>query len=184
MLSAQDPVTWNPARIAVAGVSGVGKTTLARSMAAALDIPHTELDSLFHGPNWEPLPDFEGSVAKLIAGPRWITEWQYSSARDPIVARADTLVWLDFPSRITMWRVIRRTVLRRVRREELWNGNIEPSLWTIWSDPEHIIRWAWGTRKNYRVLVPESAQRHPGLRVVRLRTPREARRWVAALPRS
>lgn len=39
-------------RIAVVGVSGNGKTTLARRLAATLDVPYTELDALNHLPGW------------------------------------------------------------------------------------------------------------------------------------
>ena len=40
-----------PARISVAGDSGSGKTTVSGAIAARLDLPHVELDDLFHGPN-------------------------------------------------------------------------------------------------------------------------------------
>ena len=30
----------------------------------------------------------------------------------------------------------------RLGRQVLWNGNIEPPLWTVFTDPEHIVRWA------------------------------------------
>src|SRR3954449_806769 len=42
-------------RIVVIGCSGSGKTTLAMRIAAQLDLPHVELDGLFHGPNWVPV---------------------------------------------------------------------------------------------------------------------------------
>lgn len=35
-------------RIAVIGVSGNGKTTFARRLAAELNVPYTELDALHH----------------------------------------------------------------------------------------------------------------------------------------
>ena len=43
-----------PRRIAVIGTSGSGKTTFARSVAAAVAAPHIELDAIFHQPNWVP----------------------------------------------------------------------------------------------------------------------------------
>ena len=30
-----------------------GKTSLARRLAAELNVPHVELDALHHGPNWD-----------------------------------------------------------------------------------------------------------------------------------
>lgn len=50
MLCADDPLPGRSGRVLVAGTSGAGKTTLARRTAAVLDIPHIELDALYHGP--------------------------------------------------------------------------------------------------------------------------------------
>ena len=42
-----------------------------------------------------------------------------------MLERADTVVWLDLPRRVWLPRLVRRTLRRVVRREELWNGNRE-----------------------------------------------------------
>ena len=182
MLSASQPLpSPPPRRILVAGVSGVGKTTLARRIGAALALPHTEIDALYHGPNWTPRAEFDAEVAALVATPEWVTEWQYSDARPLLAARADLLVWLDLPFRVTLARVIRRT-FRRVRTgETLWNGNVEPGLWHAFTAPEGIVVWSVRTRNNYRRRVPALMAEHPELVVVRLRSQREADGWVARL---
>lgn len=136
MLSARDPVTWSPRRIAVAGVSGVGKTTLAARIAQGVGAPHTEIDGLFHGENWTPRPQFDAEVEAITSQPAWVIEWQYPTARPVIAARADTLVWLDLPVRVALSRVIRRTFRRRRTREVLWNGNVEGPLTDFFTDPE------------------------------------------------
>ncbi|MEN3263973.1 MAG: hypothetical protein V7646_867 [Pseudonocardia sp.] len=51
-----------------------------------------------------------------------------------------TIVWLDFPRWRMCDQLVRRTVRRRLHRVELWNGNIEPPLWTVFTDREHILR--------------------------------------------
>ncbi|CAM3457694.1 AAA family ATPase [Nocardioides dubius] len=180
MLGADDPLPIRPRRILVAGVSGSGKTTLAARIADAVGSPHTEIDALFHGPDWTPRPEFLDDVAALIAQPVWVTEWQYASARALLAARADTLLWLDLPFRVTLWRVVRRTVRRSRRREVLWNGNVEPPLHSMLTDRDHIIRWAIRTRRKYPALVARAAAAHPGLVVVRLRSQREIDAWLAA----
>lgn len=178
MLSVSDPVTWNPRRIAVGGVTGAGKSTLARRLAVGLDLPYTELDSLYHGPGWVPRASFETDVAALVATERWVSEWQYRTVRELIVSRADTLVWLDLPARVTLSRVIRRTLRRRMRREVLWNGNVEPPLHTFFTDGDHILRYALRTRRKLKTWVPSLEAEFPALHVVRLGSGREVERWV------
>lgn len=146
-----------------------------------LHIPHTEIDSLFHGPNWEPRADFADDVDRLSSAPAWITEWQYSAVRRLLAGRADTLIWLDFPVPVSMGRLIWRTVRRRLRREELWNGNQEPPLRTMFSEQDHIIRWGWRTRHKLRDLVPTLEDKFPGLCVVRLSSPAEVEQWLGIL---
>lgn len=181
MLTAADPVDWQPRRILIAGVSGVGKTMLAARLSERLESPHVEIDALFHGPGWSRRHEFEADVAALAAGPSWITEWQYSGARELLASRADTLVWLDLPFAVTLLRVIRRTIRRSATRERLWNGNVEPGLWHAVSSPEGIIRWAIRTQHAYRSRVPAAADRHAQLHVVRLKSQREIDRWLAGL---
>lgn len=180
MLGAHDPLPARPRRVIVAGVSGVGKTTLAGRISDILDIPHTEIDGLFHGENWTPRESFLSDVRALVAGEAWVTEWQYSLARPLLAERADLLIWLDLPFlRVALPRVIRRTVRRRRRRQELWNGNVEPPLVTFFTNPEHIVRWAWSTRHTYRERVPRADAEHENLVVVRLRSQREVDAWLS-----
>lgn len=181
MRTVNEPITWNPQKITVAGASGSGKTTLCDRLAELLGIPRVEIDSLHHGPGWTRRPSFVADVEKFIAGPRWIIELQYREVRPMIVARADTLIWLDYSTSVQMSRLIRRTVSRRIRRTQLWNGNYEPPLRTCLTDDDHILRWGWRTRNKLKPVVPTLEDRFPGLTIVRLETPRETRRWMEVL---
>lgn len=179
MLSADDQLPIRPRRVLVAGTSGSGKTTLATTIAATLGLPRTEIDALFHGPAWAPRPTFESEVAELVAGPAWVIEWQYEAVRALLVDRAELLVWLDLSRSVVLASVVRRTLHRRFRGVELWNGNREPRLRTFFTDRDHIVRWAWATHRRSRERVLELHRRRPGLTVVRLTSRRDARRWVA-----
>ena len=180
MLRFDEPLPQRPRRVLVAGVSGSGKSTLAQRISALTELPYVELDALFHGPGWTPRAEFLDDVRGLIARDTWVTEWQYSTARPLLASRADLLVWVDPPFlTVTLPRVVRRTLRRRLRREVLWNGNVEPPLRTFFSDPEHIVRWSISTRNTYRVRVLAVERAYPHLTVVRLRSPREAGLWLA-----
>ena len=168
-------------RILVAGSSGAGKSTLARQLSRLLDLPYTELDALHHGPNWIPRPDFRSDVVELIAQPEWVTEWQYTSVKPLLVARADTVVWLDYRRPLVMWRVTTRTIRRKVRGEVLWNGNREPSLFHSFFHPMGVVPWSWRTHARNRREAVDLATTAPHLRVVRLRSPQAAAAWLRDL---
>ncbi|MFB9376719.1 AAA family ATPase [Kineococcus gynurae] len=174
-----DPLPADVRRVLVAGAPGAGKTTLARRIGAARNLPHTELDGLYHGPGWVPRPSFTADVDRFTAEPRWVTEWQYPVVRELLLQRADLLVWLDLPRALVVRRVVRRTLARRLDRQELWNGNQEPSLLTFLTDRDHIVRWSWRTQPRLAGKVERAAAEHPHLAVVRLRTPREVVLWSA-----
>ncbi|MEI3867484.1 AAA family ATPase [Microbacterium sp. CCNWLW134] len=179
MLAFDDPLPRRPRRVAVAGVSGAGKTTLAARIAEVTGAPHTEIDALFHGAGWTERPEFLDDVGRLVAGESWVTEWQYATARPLLTARADILVWLDLPYWSCVFpRVVRRTLRRRLRREELWNGNIEPALHTFFTDPEHIVRWSISTRHKYDERIPRLARDDTAPAVIRLRSQNEVDQWV------
>ncbi|MDP9984371.1 hypothetical protein J2W14_003796 [Pseudarthrobacter oxydans] len=81
--------------------------------------------------------------------------------------------------RVTLPRLVRRTIRRRLSREELWNGNIEAPLRTVLTDREHIVRWAIRSRRNYTAAVPRLIHDYPDLIAVRLRSPQEADAWLS-----
>jgi adenylate kinase family enzyme len=109
-LAWDDPLPGRPRRVLVTGTSGSGKTTFAAALSARLDIPHTDIDGLFHGPEWVPRPEFATDVAALAARDEWVTEWQYSGVRALLLARAELLVWLDLTRAAVLRQVVPRTL--------------------------------------------------------------------------
>ena len=166
------------------GCSGSGKTTLARSLAGALGVPHIELDAIFHQPGWTPLDDdtFRTRVTEATTPDRWVVDGNYSTVRDMVWERADTVVWFDLSFARTMARVIRRTVRRTVLRRELWNGNREPLSNLLSFDPKQsIIAWAASRHHTYRgrYTAAQADPRWRALTFIRLPTPAAVRRLVA-----
>ncbi|MFF5176281.1 hypothetical protein ACFY3U_27165 [Micromonospora sp. NPDC000089] len=115
---------------------------------------------------------------RFSAGSGWVTERQYDSVRDHLADLADLLVWLDLPRIIVMRRVVRRTLTRRLRRQRLWSGNVEPPLRTLLTDRDHIVRWAWKTHSTTAVRVADLLTRRPCLPIVRLRSSAATDHWL------
>lgn len=171
-------------RVIVVGTSGSGKSTMAQAIANRLGYPHTEIDSLYWEPNWQGAdPEtLKQRVAQTIAADCWVVDGNYSSVRDMIWRRADTLIWLDYPRWLVMSRIIRRTFKRMLTREQLWETGNRESLRNTFSK-DSVIVWAWTTynrrKREYPVLIAQPEYTH--LTVYRLHSPREADQWLAKL---
>jgi adenylate kinase family enzyme len=161
-------------RISVVGNSGSGKTTVARSIAVALGVPHLELDGVFHQPDWEPLDtdEFRRIVYEFTGADAWVVDGNYSAVRDIVWGRADTVVWVDPPRLRVMRQLVPRTFRRMATGTELWNGNRERWRY-LFKREESILLYAWTNHRRTRAKF-ESAQAEPTnahLTFVRLRTP-------------
>jgi shikimate kinase len=169
-------------RIVVIGVSGNGKTTLAKHAAAKLGVPHVELDRLMHLPGWTEASDeqFRASVDEATRGDGWVTCGSYENKLGTFLYdRADEVVWLDQPLPLVLTRLLKRTLRDIVTRRDMFNGNRQ-----TWSGAfggrdslfGYAIRMHFRRRKTW----PPYYAQFPDLSVVRLRSPREVERWFDA----
>ena len=173
-------------RVAIVGTSGSGKSTVGRAISTAIGADFTEMDAIFHQADWEPLPpaEFMRRIGGVAAGDRWVIDGNYSTVRPAVFARADTIVWLDLPRTVVMRQLIRRTLRRIWRREELWNGNRErwQNFFSLNPD-ESVIVWAWQKHAEYRstyaAAMTDPAHRH--LTFVRLRSRAEVTTFLAGI---
>ena len=168
----------------VIGTSGAGKTTIARKIDQTLGVPHVEFDAYRHGPNWTETPDdvFRERLRQALGGDRWVADGNYGVVRDVVWPRATTLVWLDYPIYVVMWRLFWRTIRRGVFRQELWNGNRERLWWHFFSR-QSLFLWALQTHWRRRRTLPSALAQpeHLHLEVVHLRSPKATQEWLATL---
>ena len=179
-------------RVVIIGNSGSGKTTLADQVADRLGVPHVELDAHYHQAGWTPrrAEEFADAVREALdaadaASGGWVVCGNYRPVRTQIWARADTIVWLDLPRPLVMWRVTSRSLGRVLRRTELWNGNREsPANLLALHDPERsVVRWAWDGVESYRRLyVPAMASTTwADVRWCRLRSQGAVATWLESV---
>jgi len=171
-------------RVVVIGTTGSGKSTLAARLAGLLGCPFIEPDALFWGANWTPVPreEFRRQVADAVAGDVWTIGGNYGVARDLIWQRADTLIWLDYPLPLVLWRLSRRTLQRILTQETLWGGNVET--WRgQFASRDSLYVWAFKTHYRRRREMPAllAQPEYTHLRSLHFRRPREAQQWLRGL---
>ncbi|MCC9311282.1 hypothetical protein LN042_30195 [Kitasatospora sp. RB6PN24] len=131
-----------PQKIAVVGPVASGKSTLAAAIAHHTGLPHIDLDRLFWGPCWTPVPDdvFHDRVQQAVAQEQWITDGNYGgSVGGTVTSRAELTIWLDLPLRTCLPRLLNRSVRRAWHRHELFAGNRET--WSHLIARDSILWW-------------------------------------------
>lgn len=170
-------------RANVVGTSCSGKTTLARRIASRLGVPHVELDALYWGRAWQPVPTplFRERVRAATAQPGWVVDGGYSAVRELTWAHVDTVIWLDYPLPLVLGRYLRRTARRMWSGEEFWpaTGNRETLGHLIGRDS--LLWWILSTHRERRRRLAEQLASRPELSVFRLRSPRAAERLLRSL---
>ena len=172
----------DPKRILVYGVTGSGKTSLARSISEATGLPwHSVDDEIGWLPGWveRPRDEQRDLASRIAASDRWIFDTAYGHWRDVVLARAQLIVALDYSRRVSIVRLIRRTAKRVVTGELVCNGNRESLRQMLSSDS--IIAWHFRSfeGKRDRIMAWEADPSAPP--VVRLRSPRMTKGWVESL---
>jgi len=175
-------------RILILGRTGSGKTTLARELAAAVGVRHVELDALYFGPNFStaPLPVLRDRTRAAIAGDRWVTDGNKSAVRDLVWPRADTVIWLDYPLIVCLWRLAKRalwrtSVIKEQTAETDGKAGLLGQFRLAAKGVLTALRSHRGQRREYPEMLARRENRH--LAVVRLRSPRATRRWLARVAR-
>jgi hypothetical protein len=139
--------------VIILGRGGAGKSTLARSLGEMTGLPVVELDKHFWQSGLQPTPPGEWVrlQEELAAPERWILDGDLGpyDALWVRLRRADTVIILDFPLPLCVWRAFRR-------------GSENADFW-LW-----LLTWRWASRPK---LMQEIAMHAGHARVHVLRTP-------------
>ncbi|MGO0576962.1 adenylate kinase [Ornithinimicrobium panacihumi] len=167
-------------RVLLYGVTGSGKSTAAVLLGVALGLPsHLVDEEVGWLPGWveRPLQEQRQIAEGIVAGERWVLDSAYGKWADLVLPRAQVMVALDYPRRLSLARLLRRTGTRWITRQPICNGNVESARQVLSRDS--IILWHFRSyrRKTERIRVWESAP--SGLPVLRLTHPRQLEALLA-----
>lgn len=164
-------------RLLIIGPCGAGKSTLATALARKLALPVYHMDQLNWRPGWveSSKDEIREKLAGIVATDRWLIDGTYGGTLGERLERADTVVYLDYPIRLCVTRLLRRIWTYRGRtRPDMTEGCPERF------DLEFLIylmRWNSGPR----VRTEARLKGHED-KIIRLRSPDELENWLVSLP--
>jgi adenylate kinase family enzyme len=165
-------------RVLVIGSGGAGKSTFASQLGERTGLPVIHLDALFWRAGWRETPreEWAARVEELLAADAWIMDGNYGGTLARRLAACDTVVFLDFPRALCLWRVVLRRARYRGRaRPDMAEDCNERLTW-------EFVRWIWTyTRERRPGVLKRLSELREGQKAHVLRSPREARRFLEEL---
>lgn len=164
-------------RLLVIGPCGAGKSTLSVELGKKLGLPVFHMDQLNWRPGWVEggKDELRAKVDAITATDRWLIDGNYGGTLEGRLRRADTVVYLDYPIRLCVWRLLRRIATYRGRtRPDMTEGCPERFDLEFFL---YLLAWNTGPR-------PRTEARLRGYegRIIRLANPRALQNWLKSLP--
>ncbi len=167
-------------RVWILGASGSGKSTFARALSDTIGADCVDLDELNWRPNWQSAPEsaFALAVDRALGARAWVVAGNYTKTQARCLHLADTIIWLDYPLPLVLWRQLKRTLRRIVRRESCCNGNFES--WQRTLSRDSVALWLLRTfaRRKRAGWNTKRGARKGGTRFVHFRHPRQCDEWL------
>lgn len=168
-------------RVMIVGGPGSGKSTLAGMLGDRTGLPVFHMDHIHWKENWvhRPMAEKIPLVKAVVAQDAWVFEGGMSTTYGERMARADTLIWLDLPVTLRLWRVTKRLFRDLGRaRPDLPDGCVE----RLHPETLAFFRFVWTTRIMARTKVLRLMNAAPAtVEIVHLRNPAEVREWLMGM---
>ena len=115
-------------KIVIIGSSGAGKSTLARELGSILKMKVFHLDRYFWQRGWRvKTRDTRIDILQeIVREKQWIIEGSYLSSSELHLHEADTIIFLDIPPLLCLWRLTKRHLAyRRRSRRDIPEGSTD-----------------------------------------------------------
>lgn len=177
-------------RIAVVGSPGTGKTSIAKLLSNNYNLPHIEHDMLVSlirtknsGWNEESNMLLRKMISNISSNKTWIYDGSFFSLERSsyiYMSRADTVLWLDYPFLIILFRLLRRTFNRIFLNREKKIYHDENLPFAIKRELKtHFLFIKKHHRNKKKLEIIFRGSRFSHLSIIRLKSPRETTEWLS-----
>jgi len=163
-------------KVLVIGSGGAGKSVFASRLGALLKIEVLHLDRFYWRSGWSepPKDQWQKTVDELLRRDAWIMDGNYSGTLARRVDACDTVIFLDLPRVLCIWRVLKRALIYR--------NDIRPDM--AEGCPEkfnlEFIGWVWNYSTRSRPKIVEVLRSNSERKnIVWLRSPSEVESFLA-----
>lgn len=165
-------------RILFIGCPASGKSTLSKQVKEITGLPLTHLDAVYHKANWKKIPkdEWEKKLADLLAGEEWILDGNYNRTMPLRFNRADTIVLLDYNTKICLERMLkRREEFKGKKRDDVAEGCDE-------RDNPEFTKLIENFRKEARPRIYKLLKEYKnGRSIIILKSPKATEKWLKKL---
>jgi adenylate kinase family enzyme len=162
-------------RVVVIGSGGSGKSTFSAELGRKTGLPVIHLDREFWRPDWEETPkdEWANRVTELLAAERWIMDGNFGGTRERRMRSADTIIFLDLPRRVCLYRILKRMVK--------YYGKSRPDMTEGCNERIDLefISWVWNYKHRSRKRLLAELEGIGEKRVIILRNRRQVSDFLA-----
>jgi adenylate kinase family enzyme len=166
-------------RVLVIGSGGAGKSTFARRLGEKIGLEVIHLDVLYWKPNWvETDKDaWQKTIEKVIKRDSWIMDGNFSGTLDVRIPAVDTVIFLDLPTVVCVYRIFKRLMLyRKGTRPDMAEGCGEKFDW-------EFTKFVWNYKTRTRPKVEELLKQFDNEKtIVRLKSKSEVEKFLSKIP--
>lgn len=160
-------------RIMIFGRPGSGKSTTATRLGKLLALPVYHLDKYFFVENWKErnYQEFLQIQQDLVNHDSWIIDGNATKSLEMRYARAQVVLYFNYPRPTCLWRLFKRTWRKDVAIQDRAAGCHENVRW-------QLVKYMWGFDERVQDVLVNLKNSYPDVQICTITNDRELKTVV------